>query len=152
MKSRYETEVERISDAVIIERSHPDPARFAALYDRHAMEIHRYAARRLGPQAADDITAEVFVAAFRRRDRYDLTCDDARPWLYGIATNLIGKHRRAEVRFFRAIACTPTWHPPLLVRWPRVVPECSPPSQAPTPREHVACGLVSPPPARWPSH
>ncbi|MEV4184229.1 RNA polymerase sigma factor [Streptosporangium canum] len=99
-------EVERICDATIIERSRHEPDRFADLYDRHAEEIHRYVARRLGQEAADDITAETFLAAFRRRDRYDLTCDDARPWLYGMATNLIGKHRRAEVRFFRAIART----------------------------------------------
>ncbi|MGW5156886.1 RNA polymerase sigma factor [Nonomuraea wenchangensis] len=29
-----------------------------------------------------------------------------RPWLYGIATNLIGRHRRAEVRRYRAMART----------------------------------------------
>jgi hypothetical protein len=50
--------------------------------------------------------AETFLAAFRRRDHYDLTHSDARPWLYGIATRLIGRHRRQEVRFFRAIART----------------------------------------------
>lgn len=31
---------------------------------------------------------------------------DARPWLYGIATNLISHHRRAEVRLYRALART----------------------------------------------
>ena len=31
---------------------------------------------------------------------------DARPWLYGIATNLIGRHRRAEIRQYRALART----------------------------------------------
>ena len=68
--------------------------------------IGRYIARRLGPDAADDLVAEAFLVAFRRRGRYDLARGDARPWLYGIATRLIGRHRREEVRFFRAIART----------------------------------------------
>jgi hypothetical protein len=37
---------------------------------------------------------------------YDLRRPDARPWLYGIAANLIGKHRRAEVRMWRVFART----------------------------------------------
>ena len=48
--------------------------------------------------------AETFLAAFRRRDRYDLSRSDARPWLYGIATRQIGKHRRTEDRRQRALA------------------------------------------------
>lgn len=31
---------------------------------------------------------------------------DARAWLYGICTNLIGRHRRAEIRQYRAFART----------------------------------------------
>jgi RNA polymerase sigma factor (sigma-70 family) len=93
-------------DAAVIERSLLAPECFGALFDRHAPTIHRYIARRLGPDAADDLVAETFLAAFRRRDRYDQEQADARPWLYGIATRLIGRHRRDEVRFFRAIART----------------------------------------------
>ncbi|MFI6502037.1 hypothetical protein [Nonomuraea typhae] len=48
------------------------------------------------------MAAETFLAAFDQRDRYDLSCPQARPWLYGIATNLIGRHRRGEIRFYRA--------------------------------------------------
>ena len=66
----------------------------------------RYIARRLGPDAADDLVAETFLAAFRKRGRYDSAQADARPRLYGIATRLIGRHQRDEVRFFRAIART----------------------------------------------
>jgi RNA polymerase sigma-70 factor (ECF subfamily) len=50
--------------------------------------------------------AEVFLTAFRQRHRYLPSQPDARPWLYGIATNLIGRHRRAEVRMYRALART----------------------------------------------
>jgi RNA polymerase sigma factor (sigma-70 family) len=95
-------------DARLIERSERHPEAFAGLYDRHAPSIHRYVARRLGDQAADDVVAETFLAAFRRRDRYDPARPDARPWLYGIAANLIGKHRRAETRMLRALARTGT--------------------------------------------
>jgi RNA polymerase sigma-70 factor (ECF subfamily) len=95
-----------LDDAALIERSWHEPEAFAALYDRHAAPIHRFAGRRLGGQLADDVVAETFLAAFRRRNRYDLRRADARPWLYGIAANVIGKHRRAEVRMHRAWART----------------------------------------------
>ncbi|MFC4059428.1 RNA polymerase sigma factor [Planomonospora corallina] len=92
-------------DAALIERSLADPDAFAGLFDRHADEIHRYAARRLDDAAsADDVTAETFLVAFRKRARYDLGRADARPWLYGIASNLISGHRRAETRRLRALA------------------------------------------------
>ena len=93
-------------DASLIEQSRHEPEAFAGLYDRHAVPIHRYVARRLGDQAADDLVAETFLAAFRQRTRYDLDRPDARPWLYGIAGNLIGKHRRSEIRMLRALART----------------------------------------------
>ena len=95
------------SDARVIERSRDEPEAFAALYDRHADAVHRYAARRLGPEAAEDLMAETFVTAFQRRETYDLTRADARPWLFGIATNLVGRHRRAEARRFKALAQVP---------------------------------------------
>ncbi|MFF5211862.1 RNA polymerase sigma factor [Streptosporangium sp. NPDC000396] len=92
-------------DAKLIEESLADPDRFAALFDRHADEIHRYAARRLDDvTTADDVTAETFLVAFRKRARYDLSKSDARPWLYGIASNLIAGHRRAEIRRLKALA------------------------------------------------
>lgn len=96
------------TDAVVIERSRREPKVFAELYDRHAAEIFRFVARRLGDQAADDAVAETFLAAFRRREQYDLGRDDARPWLFGIAVNVIGKHRRSERRLLHALA---RWSP-----------------------------------------
>jgi len=93
-------------DAEIVARSLEQPELFARLYDRHAPDIHRYAARRLGEGAADDITSDTFLVAFRIRSRYDLARPNARPWLYGIAGNLIGRQRRSEVRALRALART----------------------------------------------
>jgi RNA polymerase sigma factor (sigma-70 family) len=92
------------TDSELIDRARREPEVFAAVYDRHAPAIHRYIARRLGPDLADDLMAETFLLAFRQRERYDLTRSDARPWLYGIATNLVRQHRRAEGRFWRALA------------------------------------------------
>lgn len=94
------------ADAAVIRLSWRQPEAFAELYDRHAAEIHRYATRRLGATAADDIVADTFLAAFRSRQRYDLSRADSRPWLFGIAANVIGKQRRAEVRMLRALART----------------------------------------------
>jgi RNA polymerase sigma-70 factor (ECF subfamily) len=88
-------------DAAVIESSWREPERFAVLFDRHAPYIHRYLARRAGRQVADDMLGETFLAAFAKRYHYDLGRSDARPWLYGIATNLIGQHRRDEVRQYR---------------------------------------------------
>jgi RNA polymerase sigma-70 factor, ECF subfamily len=88
-------------DAAVIESSWLEPERFAVLFDRHAPHIHRYLARRAGRQVADDLVAETFLTAFAKRDRYDLGYSDARPWLYGIATNLVGQHRRGEARQYR---------------------------------------------------
>lgn len=92
------------ADAALIERSLRQPEAFAALFDRYADDIHRYVARRLGREVADDLLAETFAAAFRHRRRYDLSRPHARPWLYGIATNLMRDHRRAEARKLRALA------------------------------------------------
>jgi RNA polymerase sigma factor (sigma-70 family) len=88
-------------DAAVIESSRRDPERFAVLFDRHAPHIYRYLARRADRQVADDLVAETFLVAFAKRDRYDLSYADARPWLYGIATNLVGQHRRDQARQYR---------------------------------------------------
>ena len=93
-------------DAAVIRLSRHEPEQFTVLFRRHAPHIQRYVVRRLGQDAADDIVAETFLLAFRQRDTYDQARADARPWLYGIATNLIGRHRRAEIRLYRALART----------------------------------------------
>jgi RNA polymerase sigma-70 factor, ECF subfamily len=96
-----------VTDAEIIERSRAEPERFAELFDRHAAHIHRYVARRLGRDVAGDLVAETFLAAFGKRHGYDPSRPDARPWLYGIATNLVGQHRRDEVRRYRLLLALP---------------------------------------------
>lgn len=93
-------------DAALIAESRLVPERFGVVFDRHAVAVHGYITRRLGPDIADDLVAETFLVAFRKRAAYDLGQPSARPWLYGIATRLISRHRRDELRFLRAIART----------------------------------------------
>ncbi|MCW2916323.1 MAG: polymerase, sigma-24 subunit, subfamily [Actinomycetia bacterium] len=103
---------QRLEEGVVVDDSHVidwslrDPDAFAELFHRHSGEIGRYVTRRVGPGIAEDIVAETFLVAFRRRDSYDGSRKDARPWLYGIATNVIRRHRRDEVRALRALERT----------------------------------------------
>jgi RNA polymerase sigma-70 factor (ECF subfamily) len=116
----------RATDAEVIACSLEEPGCFGAIFDRHAGEILRYAHARLGPDLAQDVLAETFLAAFGRRGTYDMSRADARPWLYGIAVRQIGRHRRAEQRLRRALARVPAdavtsnSGPP----WPQSWPGC----------------------------
>jgi RNA polymerase sigma-70 factor (ECF subfamily) len=80
-----------------------NPQRFGILFDRHATVVFRYLVRRVGVDDADPLLGEVFRVAFERRSSYDFDRADARPWLYGIATNLLAHHRRGEARRVRAM-------------------------------------------------
>jgi RNA polymerase sigma-70 factor (ECF subfamily) len=96
--------VDADTDADVIAASLQHPVRFGVIFDRHATVLHRYLVRRLGPDDADGIVGEVFRIAFERRHTFDGERVTARPWLYGIATNLLAKHRRGEARRLRAVA------------------------------------------------
>jgi RNA polymerase sigma factor (sigma-70 family) len=80
-----------------------DADSFAQLYDRHSGHLYRYACRRLGPQVAEDVVANTFLAAFARRASYDENRADARPWLFGILTREMARHRRAERTHYRTL-------------------------------------------------
>jgi RNA polymerase sigma-70 factor (ECF subfamily) len=75
----------------------------AALFADHFDPIYRFASRRVGRDVATDIAAETFAQALRSIDRMD-PARDARPWLFGIANNVIRHHHRAEKRRLRAYA------------------------------------------------
>ncbi len=92
------------TDAAVIEQSWAEPERFEAIFQRYFGRIHQYLAARVGGRIADDLAAEVFTIAFAQRQRYDLARECARPWLYGIATNLARTYRRQEQRRYRALA------------------------------------------------
>ena len=72
------------------------------MFDRHAGVVFRFLVRRVGRDIADELLGEVFRIAFERRAAFDTDRPSARPWLYGIATNLVAKHWRGEARRLRA--------------------------------------------------
>ena len=94
---------ELVTDGEVMARARVQPRWFAVVFDRHFVTIHRYLSRRVGSESADDLAGEVFRVAFERRGSFDPERDSARPWLYGIATNLVHRERRSEERRLRAV-------------------------------------------------
>lgn len=74
-----------------------------AFYDAHVGALFAYAERRVGVDVASDVVAETFRIALDQPERYDPRQGDARGWLFGIATNLLRRHWRTEVRRLRAL-------------------------------------------------
>ena len=73
-----------------------DSAAFTELYERHARTIYNYLFRRLADRSdAEDLTAVVFLEAYRRRKDVVVLEGKLLPWLYGIATNVLRNRRRA---------------------------------------------------------
>ena len=73
-----------------------EKAAFGELYERHARAIYNYLFRRLANWSeAEDLTAVVFLEAFRRRNDVVVLDGKLLPWLYGIATNVLRNRRRA---------------------------------------------------------
>ena len=73
------------------------PHAIERLFADHFGSIYRFAACRVGRDAALDIAAETFAQALRSFGNLDPE-RDARAWLFGIATNVLRHHRRAEER------------------------------------------------------
>ena len=92
------------SDAEVIGRSLGEPEAFGAIYDRHAPALLRFVSRRAGARIAEGLVGELFRIAFERRKTFDTSRSSALPWLYGIGSNLLLKHRRDEARRLRANA------------------------------------------------
>jgi len=91
------------TDASLVARSIRYPAAFADIFDRHWPDLQAYCTSRAGP-AGEDIAAEVFRVAFDDRRRFDRRTASARPWLFGIASNLLRSHFRGAERGRRAFA------------------------------------------------
>lgn len=89
------------TDAALLEGCESAPDQFRVLFDRHAGAVFAFIAARVGHDAAQDITAEVFAVAFELRSSFDPDATSARPWLYGIAANKLRHHRQTERRWLR---------------------------------------------------
>jgi RNA polymerase sigma-70 factor (ECF subfamily) len=93
-----------VSDGRLLQRSLDDPRAYGEVFERHFDALFGYAARRVGRQLAEEIATETFTQAFDRRRTFDFDRDDAAPWLFGIAANLLRRHWRTERRRLAAYA------------------------------------------------
>ena len=74
-----------------------DEDRFMALYEADFRSVLGYALRRTErPEDAADLVAETFMVAWRRLD--EVPSSDCRPWLIGVARNLLANQRRGDFR------------------------------------------------------
>lgn len=99
--SEHVSDSESTPDNGVIRDSLAAPEVFSLLFARHGSSIYRYLVRQTSMTAAEDLLSETFLVAFRTRANFDQTIRDARPWLYGIASNTARHHFRSEARHFR---------------------------------------------------
>lgn len=90
--------IDEPTDAEVVARSRAEPEAFGLLFDRHADAVFGYFARRVPRPEVPDLVAETFRLAFDARDRFDPERARARPWLYGLATNVLRHHLRSARR------------------------------------------------------
>ncbi len=80
-----------------------DPRAFEILFDRYADFIYNFVFRRTGNwDVAEETVASVFAEAWRQRHRVETYEGSIRPWLTGVALNLIRRHWRQADRRLRA--------------------------------------------------
>ncbi len=75
-----------------------DLSQYGVIIRTFEADVFRLAAPVLGSRsAAEDVTQEVFITAYRRLDSFDLS-QPFRPWLLGIAANLVRNEIRRRFR------------------------------------------------------
>ncbi|MEU3755250.1 RNA polymerase sigma factor [Streptomyces olivoreticuli] len=85
-----------------------DPGAFRQLFDEHARLVHRHAVRVTGDWAlAEDVVSLTFLEAWRLREKLRDEGESVRPWLMGIAVNVLRNTARAARRHERAMARLP---------------------------------------------
>ena len=72
-----------------------DKAWFERLWSANAGHVRAYLQRRVRPSEVDDLLSEVFVVAWRHRDRKP---NAELPWLYGIGRKVVSTHYRGTQR------------------------------------------------------
>ncbi len=102
-RPRYDSAVDSSPDdrsqAIDVAFARGDDAALKAAYDQHGAFVYTFCKRALGPEAGADTTQEVFLAAWKARDRFDPSKGSLAGWLTGIAKNkIIDVHRRAGRR------------------------------------------------------
>lgn len=69
-----------------------DATWFDGFFAQHATAIHRYFVRRADRVDVEDLSAEVFATAWRRREK--IPAGFELPWLYRTASYVLANHRR----------------------------------------------------------
>jgi RNA polymerase sigma-70 factor (ECF subfamily) len=82
----------------VIAASVARPELFATIFHRHFAVVHAYLTRRVGAAKADDLASGTLTVAFERRGSFRQDAGSARPWLLGIASNLMRNEWRAQQR------------------------------------------------------
>ena len=72
---------------------------FRTAFDEHKDAVYRFAWRMAGPDAAEDIAQDVFLALLQERARFDPARGTLRTFLLGIARNLALKRWRDAHRW-----------------------------------------------------
>lgn len=76
-----------------------DPEAFRELFQELAQAVHRHAMRATGDwSTAEEIVSLTFLEVWRLREKLDPNDDSVRPWVYGIATNVLRNRGRAARR------------------------------------------------------
>lgn len=70
--------------------------RLTRLWVEHHEQVTRFVARRVSPELVDDVVSEAFLVVWRRLD--DVPAD-ARPWLFGVARNVLATQLRTHGRW-----------------------------------------------------
>jgi RNA polymerase sigma factor (sigma-70 family) len=101
-----------LPDAALWQRAADGDSRaFGTIFERHATTVYNYCFRRTGNWAqAEELTAIVFLEAWRRRQQVRLEREDALPWLLGVATNVLRNLRRSQRRHRAALERLPPEH------------------------------------------
>jgi RNA polymerase sigma-70 factor (ECF subfamily) len=85
-----------------------DQDAFGDLFDEHARAVYRYAVWTEGdPTNAEDVVSLTFLEAWRLRASLRPDGESPRPWLLGIATNVLRNRRRAARRHRAALSRVP---------------------------------------------
>jgi RNA polymerase sigma-70 factor (ECF subfamily) len=93
-----------VADSDLLAMAGSEPEAFGELFKRHSRSVYAYCARRSGNlDLAEDLTSVVFMEAFRRRRKLQLSNASALPWLIGVANNVVRNADRALRRYRSAL-------------------------------------------------
>jgi RNA polymerase sigma-70 factor, ECF subfamily len=116
------SENERTDEELLALARQGEEQAFGDFVRRHTATVHRWMARAVGEDDADDMTQEVFVKAYRGLPRFRGEAPP-RAWLAAIADNAVKNRYRSRSRFRRVFAGSPEDDPDREPASPRAGPE-----------------------------